>query len=140
MLQALCEQHGPLECFVPNLTREYIIVKYIKLDDACKAQRSLNTCPIAGQALVAEYLNKYEVFQMLQQAPTGVHTQASKPFGASGNSPYQFQGMGKAANSDRWNLASGAPFGGGAGLGGGANPWSMSGDEHGLYMPNSKHL
>jgi len=101
MVQALCQQHGPINRFVPNnANRSQVLVSYARAEDATKAQRALNMCPLAGTQIVAELVGgDIEAARLLEggglgavgpvMSGGGVGRMMGPPGGSNNSGPFQ---------------------------------------------------
>lgn len=60
-------QHGPLNYFHLNLAHGQALVKYRTIDEAMKAQKSLNTCLLGNTTIVAEFVGEAEAQRFVEQ-------------------------------------------------------------------------
>ena len=147
ILQTLCQQHGQLRCFAPNIARDQVVVGYVKADDAAKAQKALNLCMLAGASLIAEFISEAEIAHIVEQNGSmlagggqsrtsgagppslylgGPRTQAPPPFPSPsyGGAPFssnQFGSVKGAESAGRWSS-------------GPASSWGF--DDHAACLPS----
>lgn len=102
IVKALCQQHGPLQCFRYNPASRQVLVSYRNKEDAIQAKLALHSCVLANTPLMAEFIPDAEAARMLDQPDT---MQAS----AVGNAwpPQRGSGLSKKMpETPYWNGAS----------------------------------
>ncbi|XP_067950415.1 trinucleotide repeat-containing gene 6C protein-like isoform X2 [Watersipora subatra] len=66
-LKTLCQQHGPLQHFFVSSNSGQALVRYTAKEEALKAQKSLNSCPMYEATITAEFIDENEVQRIIDQ-------------------------------------------------------------------------
>lgn len=67
IVKALCQQHGPLQCFRYYPSSHQVLVSYRNKEDAIQAKLALHSCVLANTPLMAEFIPDAEAARMLDQ-------------------------------------------------------------------------
>ncbi|CAH1795036.1 unnamed protein product [Owenia fusiformis] len=116
-LKALCAQHGLVRQFFPNLSYGHALVCYASLDEAMKAQKALNNCPLGGSSIQAEVVTEGDAQKYVEMqnslaptatAPSAINAGRNSMWGG-GKDPGQWNGSSFGLQGGMW----GGSMGGG---------------------------
>ncbi|KAK6170119.1 hypothetical protein SNE40_018591 [Patella caerulea] len=130
-LKTLCQQHGPLSCFVPLQQLGSALVCYSSKEEAAKAQRALNQCVLGGTTIFAEFITEEDASRFAKHSAMNVPSQQWSQNQQQQQQQQMSQLNNAAAPASPWSLAP-TPYlpSSGSGSMWGSSLWGGASDDH----------